>query len=104
MKPHALADSLCRTLEMFQVLEAQPPLPEPEPQMRAELGKRGLYRTTGDLTGGGKVQELPMLWVLNLSDGEHSLLDIAERSGYPFGAILRAAEALQGVELLREVR
>jgi hypothetical protein len=34
------------------------------------------------------------LWVLNLSDGEHTLLDIAERSGLPFSVISDAAELL----------
>ena len=34
------------------------------------------------------------LWVLNLSDGDHSLLEIAERSGISFGAIGEAADLL----------
>ena len=34
-----------------------------------------------------KAQQLAMLWVLNLSDGENSLLDIADRSGMPFALI-----------------
>ena len=34
------------------------------------------------------------LWVLNLSDGEHSLLDIAERSQISFSVIRDAAELL----------
>ncbi len=34
------------------------------------------------------------LWVLNLSDGEHSLLDIAERSGISFSIISEAADLL----------
>ena len=34
------------------------------------------------------------LWVLNLSDGMHSLLDVSERSGLPFNLIHVAAEAL----------
>jgi aminopeptidase-like protein len=34
------------------------------------------------------------LWVLNLSDGKHSLLDIAERSGILFSAISEAANLL----------
>jgi aminopeptidase-like protein len=29
----------------------------------------------------GRSRELAMLWVLNLSDGSHTLLDIAEESG-----------------------
>jgi winged helix-turn-helix len=38
---------------------------------------------------------------LNLSDGEHSLFDIAERSGRPFDAVVAAAEALARVGLLQ---
>jgi len=37
--------------------------------------------------------ELGMLWVLNLSDGEYSLLDIAERSGYEFGIAMNMQES-----------
>ena len=43
-----------------------------------------------------------MLWVLNLSDGRHSLLDIAERSGLRFDAVKRAADALLDQSLLKE--
>ena len=53
-------------------------LPKCEPQ----LGKRGLYSRVG-----GKniaTENMAMLWVLNLSDGDHSLLDIAERSKVAF--------------------
>jgi aminopeptidase-like protein len=48
------------------------------------------------------LSEMAMLWVLNLSDGSHTLLDIAERSGMRFDAIKRACEALQEHGLLRE--
>jgi aminopeptidase-like protein len=40
--------------------------------------------------------------VLNLSDGSHSLLDIAERSGMEFELIRLAAEALASTDLLAE--
>jgi aminopeptidase-like protein len=43
------------------------------------------------------------LWVLNLSDGHHSLLDVAERSGLPFDAVRRAAAALADAGLLAPV-
>jgi aminopeptidase-like protein len=49
----------------------------------------------------GKMHELAMLWVLNLSDGNHTLLDIAERSGLEFGVISSAAGALLKYELLQ---
>jgi aminopeptidase-like protein len=42
-----------------------------------------------------------MLWVLNLSDGSHSLLDIAERSGLAFELIHRSAMLLANSELLK---
>ena len=41
-----------------------------------------------------------MLWVLNLSDGTQSLLDIAARAGLPFATVRAAADALVRVGLL----
>jgi aminopeptidase-like protein len=37
---------------------------------------------------------MTLLWVLNLADGKHTLLDMAERSGCPFDDIRAAADAL----------
>jgi aminopeptidase-like protein len=64
-----------------------------------QLGRRGLYDQIG---GGQNVAEtrLAMLWLLNLSDGEHSLLDIAERAGVPFAVIAKSARLLQSSGLL----
>ena len=46
-------------------------------------------------------REMAMLWVLNLSDGERDLLDVAVRSGMPFNQIRQAADALKEAGLLR---
>jgi aminopeptidase-like protein len=46
--------------------------------------------------------EAALLWVLNLSDGSHALLDIAERSGLSFDVIQDAAALLAQHELLEE--
>ena len=43
-----------------------------------------------------------MLWVLNLADGEHSLLDVAERAELPFATVAAAADALVEADLLEE--
>jgi aminopeptidase-like protein len=43
------------------------------------------------------------LWVLNLSDGNHSLLEIAERSGISFLLISDAADLLRQKGLLSVV-
>jgi aminopeptidase-like protein len=67
-------------------------LPYGEPQ----LGRRGLYQSVPD----GTNPESAYLWVLNLSDGEHDLLSIAERSGLAFETVRAAAETLRAHELL----
>jgi aminopeptidase-like protein len=46
---------------------------------------------------------MALLWVLNLSDGDHTLLSIAERSGLRFDAIHEAAALLAEHGLLREI-
>lgn len=69
--------------------------PKGEPQ----LGRRGLYRVTGGLSSVEDTQ-MALLWVLNLSDGGHSLLDIAERAEMPFAAIRAAADLLAVTDLL----
>ena len=72
--------------------------PKGEPQ----LGRRGLYRAMGGLSDVG-AHEMAMLWVLNLSDGRHRLLEIAERSDYPFDIVQRVARMLMEHGLLNEI-
>ena len=43
-----------------------------------------------------------MLWVLNYADGEHTLLDIAERANLPFQHLRQAADALLAHQLLAD--
>jgi len=61
-----------------------------------------LYNKIG-APSGSKVKEMALLWVLNLSDGQHDLLAIAERSGETFADIHNAAQALLRCDLLKEV-
>ena len=65
-----------------------------------QLGRRGLYGTLGGQSFTGD-RQMALLWVMNLADGHHSLLDIAERSAIPFATIKAAADALLRVELLK---
>jgi aminopeptidase-like protein len=51
----------------------------------------------------GAKRVMAMLWVLNLSDGHHSLLDIAERACIPFEVVHEAVEILCSHGLLKEV-
>jgi aminopeptidase-like protein len=91
--PANLAQSLRRYLEVIDVLENDGRYVNMNPKCEPQLGKRGLYRTLGGFADAERAQ-LAMLWVLNLSDGEHHLLDIAERAGIDFATIRQAAQLL----------
>jgi aminopeptidase-like protein len=67
------------------------------PKCEPQLGKRGLYNAIG---GSSDTANMAMLWVLNLSDGTHSLLDIAERAEMPFAAVRETADLLHGHGLI----
>lgn len=98
--PAQLAGSLRACVAIVDVLENNRVYRNLNPHCEPQLGRRGLFRSTG---GGSIDEEInARLWVLNFSDGEHSLLDIAERSGLPFAAIQDAAEVLCEHDLLAE--
>ena len=101
VKPASLADSFAKCLAVLDVLEGNKTHTNVHPKCEPQLGRRGLYQTIG---GHSDVRqfEMAMLWVLNLSDGRHSLLDIAERADLDFHLISRAADALAEKGLLRE--
>jgi aminopeptidase-like protein len=102
LRPECLADSLDTTAAILDVLEGNARYLNENPKGEPQLGRRGLYRSVGG-SSDGRNQELAMLWVLNLSDGRHSLLEVAERSGLPFVDVRRAAAALLEHGLLREL-
>jgi aminopeptidase-like protein len=102
VRPAALAGSLRTYLNVVDVLEGNRRYLNLNPKCEPQLGRRGLYRTIGG-DDAGRARELALLWVLNQSDGDHSLLDIAERSGLSFAALREAADALLAAGLLREV-
>ncbi|MGB9291213.1 MAG: DUF4910 domain-containing protein, partial [Terracidiphilus sp.] len=98
--PLQLARSLRVCVDIVDILENNFKYHNLNPYCEPQLGKRNLYRSTGGESIGMEINA--RLWVLNLSDGEHSLLDIAERSGLSFQAIHDAAELLRANGLLRE--
>jgi aminopeptidase-like protein len=102
VKPASLADSFTKCLAALAVLEGNQTYVNLNPKCEPQLGKRGLYQTIGGLTDARQF-ELAMLWVLNLSDGEHTLLHIAERSDLEFGLIRKAADTLVQHSLLKEI-
>ena len=101
MRPASLADSLSMCLSTFYILEKSLCYMNRNPRCEPQLGKRGLYRAMGGHRD-EKLQETAMLWVLNQSDGSHSLLDIAERSELAFDTVKDAADMLLQHSLLKE--
>jgi aminopeptidase-like protein len=97
--PRSLADSLSLYLEVLDILENDSTFLNLRPRGEPQLGKRGLYPAVGGQGTGSEL--MARLWVLNLSDDDHSLLDIAERAQLPFDTIKDAAQLLLDGGLLK---
>ncbi len=102
VRPASLADSFSKYWSVLHVLENNKKYLNQNPKCEPQLGKRGLYRELGGHPAAGEL-EMALLWVLNLSDGKYSLLDIGERSGMSVGDLRKAADLLLKQGLLREV-
>lgn len=99
VKPDALADSYQTYAEIFEVLERNRRYLNTSPKCEPQLGKRGVYSKSGGHVKTPQAQRA-LLWMLNLSDGEHSLLDIAGRSGLGIKVLDQAAQTLMDCQLL----
>jgi aminopeptidase-like protein len=99
VRRESLAESLSLYLHVLDVLENDGLYVNLSPKGEPQLGKRGLYPPIGAQATGSDLMD--RLWVLNLSDGRHGLMDIAERAGKPFSRIRDAARVLEGAGLLQ---
>jgi aminopeptidase-like protein len=101
VQPQYLSESFWVYTSVFYVLENNKTYVNRNPNCEPQLGSRGLYSKIG---GGveSKSKQLAMLWVLNMSDGTHSLLDISERSDIRFDLIKETADILVAHDLLIE--
>ena len=102
VKPQYLKESFATYIDVIDVLESNRTFLNLNPKCEPQLGKRGLYNSVG-APEGHKIKEMALLWVLSMSDGEHDLLDIAERSGESFSDIKNAAQALLDCGLLKDL-
>jgi aminopeptidase-like protein len=103
VQPEYVADTYTQCLTILQILENNKTYLNQNPKCEPRLGKRGLYRAIGGQAEEA-LNELAILWVLNLADGEHTLLDMAQRSGMAFDVINKAAIALLKHDLLKETK
>jgi aminopeptidase-like protein len=99
IRPSHLAESFRLITAILDIVENDGTYRNTTPKCEPQLGRRALY----DGLGGDKnaaAKNIAMLWVLNMSDGTHSLLEIAERADLPFAVVKRAAHLLRAHGLL----
>ena len=97
--PDHLAEALAVLLDIVDVIEVgERRYVNTSPHGEPRLGKRGLFRPTGGVGLSGR--EAALLWMLNLSDGSHSVIDIAERANLDFTTLASAISDLVACGLL----
>ena len=96
-----LEEAVDALVEILEVLEGDETYRNLSPYGEPQLGKRGLYPTTGGQSATDEV--LAMLWTLALSDGETPLLRVAQRSGLRFADLHHAARKLARAGLIEAV-
>jgi len=97
-----LASSFLLYLSVLSVLESNTKSLSLNSKCEPQLGRRGLYDKLGAQTD-KEIRQMTILWVLNLSDGEHTLLDISERSDLSFDLVKEVFDTLVEHNLLTEV-
>ena len=99
VEPEFLADSYALCTSIVDALEANRTYRNLQPCCEPQLGRRGIYQAAQSQPD---VEQALMAirWVLNLSDGTSSLLDIAARACLPLELIAWAADTLSAHDLL----
>jgi aminopeptidase-like protein len=99
VQPEHLASSYTMIRAILDVIENNFTPQSTMMKGERQLGRHGLY-TGGDGSPTTQAANMAMLWVLNLADGQHTLLDIAERANLPFANLLDVVRRLQEHGLL----
>ena len=101
VSPERMLESLELLRQIVELVDGNVAYRNLAPWGEPQLGKRGLYKAMG----GTDIPDLSLalLWVLNLSDGRHTLLDITERAQMDFRTIRVAADMLLAHNLLGEL-
>jgi aminopeptidase-like protein len=97
-----IEDALAAIEATLDILEQDAHYLNLSPHGEPQLGKRGLY---SDISGhpDRRRKEESLLWTLNYCDGQHSILEIAEKAGRPFAELLAAASKLEAAGLLEKL-
>ncbi len=102
VQPEALDASFGVLCALLDLLDADRVYRRVDGRGEPQLGRRGLYRAIAGQKEAGGASQLDLLWFLNLADGRHSLLDMAERANIPFHRIAAAARLAREAHLVQE--
>ena len=91
----ALGDSWRIVMQGVDILQHDRRFLNQSPKGEPQLGPRGLYEAA---------ESYGLRWILNFSDGRHSLLDIADRARIPFWRLQEGARRLLASGLLQDAR
>jgi aminopeptidase-like protein len=97
----SLSDSVAKALTVIDVIEKNRKYLNLKPFCEPKLGDYGLYDSIGGRSAGDF--QMAILWLLNMSDGTNSLLDIAARCNLPWETLKEAVRALDEAGLLKPV-
>ena len=101
VSPASLSDSVTKALTTIDVIEQNRKYLNQKPFCEPKLGDYGLYGSIGGRSADDF--QMAILWLLNMSDGTNSLLDIASRCNLPWEIIKEAVRALGEAGLLKPV-
>ncbi len=103
IKEEKLEESLDLIISIIRIIENNETFINLCPKGEPQLGKRGLFKKIGGESE-TKDFQMALLWVLNQSDGENSLLDISIKSKLNFDLIKKSADELVAVNLLQRIK
>jgi len=102
VKPDKLFESINSIMSIINIIEANKKYLNTKPKGEPQLGKLGLFKKVGGQSD-AKEYQMALLWMLNMSDGNNSIVDISIQSGLKFNVLENAATALNKVKLLQEI-
>ena len=96
---HAMEKTVKVYLKICELIEQEDFYYNQRPFCEPQLGKLGLYPTVSSPLERASELEATM-WLLNFSDGAHSVLDIVKKSGISHEIVLRVQQRLEKAGLL----
>jgi len=89
----AMEHSITKYLEIVNLIENNFKYINTMPFCEPQLGKRGLYPTLGSQKNISEFVN-SMMWILNLSDGNHDLIHISQKSNIPVAQLIPVIKKL----------